>query len=895
MTLERNRLLDLSKQPTAFITSLLNSVAVLEAQAAVARSQSDAKVAAAFRHADDFKRQVQDRDQEITALRSSIADRDCAYAELQGLATKHFAQLQESARPLVDAGSQPFRHAEAVIAHQRAVILRLKRVIARQGSIPMHEPLMAAAAASGPDAPGLSPSDIQGNARLCCVLAERFPEAMEIPSGETRVLELRIGSRQDGSRIVLLRSSSPCRDSERTGPPSSVGLPTSEVDLASGSPRPRRALVQLRRARMNTLTPAEKLRRVTHPVSATAAGSRRNSASKVARLASVAGDEASFDFDLGDPAVDVELDSSAETGMVTTSPACVVSTPEPPRSAAATSGPVSVTSNATVTTVVSAAQTVDSAGVSCSTPLDSSAGAVTSSSAATASSSPVPVSVSSCSVASANLSLLKSLPAGTSAEGSSTSRSVTSVTELVSSAGLDASISVSHPVTSSASGVVTPASSSAGPVATSAPATSSAITPEPTSNSLAITSSIASSAATSITLSISAVTTTSATSSSVVASSVAGSPGTSTSMPSAVGAVPASATSSVCSRVLGFSRRAPVRRTTGVASTIVIALPGVSSTSPRPTVPTSGPFSSDSTSRGVGSSAQPLGQTSGYTDAESDCVAASSAELDLSHGQTGDQATAVPHPKARTPVSATATPALDGDALADDSDDISRRDLDSLIQAGRVATHGKAQPYLILGRTPPSSPPSAQRSGCVPEKRRRRRSTGKLDKSTDSANGEDHPRKSKRIASWDPVGDSRPSKKSRRASFPPSSSLLSDHSADTSLAVPSSLPSTTASVGVTPYPGAHSTPALPVVLRVAYTTLQTRASPEASWDLRITAQNARLQDLTFLLFGSDRCSKALLEGQTGQVVRVGGDRARIPPTPSSLARLKAFANVYDSD
>ncbi|GMF57356.1 unnamed protein product [Phytophthora fragariaefolia] len=131
-TLERDRLLDLSKQSTAFSASLRKSVAEWEAQVASARAESDAEIAAAFRHDDDFKRQVLDRDREIATLRSSIADRDRAYATLQGVATKHFTQLQESARLLTDGGSQPLRHAREVIAHQRAVILRQKRVIARQ-------------------------------------------------------------------------------------------------------------------------------------------------------------------------------------------------------------------------------------------------------------------------------------------------------------------------------------------------------------------------------------------------------------------------------------------------------------------------------------------------------------------------------------------------------------------------------------------------------------------------------------------------------------------------------------------------------------------------------------------------------------------------------------------
>ncbi|GMF36320.1 unnamed protein product [Phytophthora fragariaefolia] len=110
MTLGRDRLLDLSTQSTAFSASLRKSVAELEAQVASARVVPDAEVAAAFRYADDFKRQVLDRDQEIATLRASIVDRDRAYATLQGVATNHFTQLQESARLLTDGGSQPLRH-----------------------------------------------------------------------------------------------------------------------------------------------------------------------------------------------------------------------------------------------------------------------------------------------------------------------------------------------------------------------------------------------------------------------------------------------------------------------------------------------------------------------------------------------------------------------------------------------------------------------------------------------------------------------------------------------------------------------------------------------------------------------------------------------------------------
>ncbi|GMF47198.1 unnamed protein product [Phytophthora fragariaefolia] len=898
----------------------------------------------------------------------------------------------------------------------------------------MHDPHMAAAAAGGLDAPGLSLSDLQLSARLCRILAERFPAAMEIPSGESRVLELRIGSRQDGALTAPPGSSSPRQASGRTAQPSSIGLAASDVDSAGGSSQPRRTLAQLRRARLNTLTPADKLHRLSHSVSATAAGSRRkphqppnqpysiplpgeegheevmellagdilgvvsdgellrlsavssrqrrhrhrasssvtpSSAAKVSRAASAAGDEASFDFDLRDPMEDVELDASVEVGGSVTSSTGVVSTTGTSSVVAATSSPVTATSSTTVTTVVSAAPTVDSAVVSCTAPQGSSVSMATSSSAATASSSAVLVSTSSCSAesASADSSIPTSLPLVSSAARLSASCSTASTTGLTSSAGLAVSPSILLLAPFSTSGVVTSAPSSADPVVASAPVLSSPLTSTPLSSPSLVASSTASSIVMSIPASSSAVITTSTTSLAAVALPAAGSVGVSTSVPGSVGTIWVSTPNSAMLRVLACSRQTPAPKPSGAVSTVVTAAPEVSSTSTRLMVPVSDSVmvppsgrlrrksaaiaasqsshylaefsvsdrvalglggsaesSSDSTSRGAGSSAKPLELLSGASDAESDSVAASSAENESSRGQTGDpgyQVTTAPHPEARALSSA--TPALDGDDSSDDSDDISLGDLVSRMQTGRVATHGKAQSYLALGRTPPSSSRSSdtagalsvQRSSSSPKKtqekmerrkhnhRHKRKHKSKhrhkhqhrpsdLENSAGSAGDADPPRRSKRLASSDSAGCPRPSKKSRR-DLPPSSSRLSNHSTGASLVVPSSLPSTTASVGVTPHPGVHSTPSLPAVLRVSYSTLQTRAAQAASRDSRITPQNARLHDLSFLHFGSARCWKAILERQTGQIVRAGGDRSRIPPTPSSFDGLRAFTDVYNPD
>ncbi|GMF17035.1 unnamed protein product [Phytophthora fragariaefolia] len=611
MTLECDRLLDMSKQSNAFTASLRKSVAELETQAAVARSQADAKVAAAFRHAGSFKRQVQDRDQEIPGPSS--------------------AEHPDSSRE------------------------------ARRLSHPV-----SATAAGFRRKPHQPPDQLYS-----------IPLPGEV--GHEEVMDLLAGD-----------------------------------DLAARAARP----------------------------------------------ASVAGDEASFDFHLGDPLEDVELDSSAEAGMATTSSARVVSTAGSSSAVASISSPVTATSSATVTIVVSSAPTVDSVVESCSAHQDSSTSTATSSSAATASSSAVLVSMSSCSTesASADPSLPTLLPGASTATGSFASCSVASTMGLVSSAELGASTSIMLLAPLPTSGVVTPASSSAGPVVASAPVLSPALTPEPSLSPSLSSSSTASSTAVSISASRSAVITTSVTSSAAVDSSVAGSVGVFTSVPCPVGAVSVSTPNSPVLRVLGCSRQTPAHQPSGVAPTVVKAVPGVSSTSTRPTVPTSGSMlvspsgrprrkyaaiaasllshylteldvsdrvalglggsaeaSSDSMSRGAGSSVKPLELLSGSSDAESDSVAASSAELESSRGQTGDQATTAPHPKARALSSATS--ALDGDVSSDDSGDISLRDPVSRMQTGRVATHGKAQSYLALGRTPPSSPRSSDSAGALSARR----------------------------------------------------------------------------------------------------------------------------------------------------------------------------------
>ncbi|POM68953.1 Hypothetical protein PHPALM_14818 [Phytophthora palmivora] len=86
---------------------------------------------------------IKSRDEDITALSGSIVERDEAYKILQGVSAKHFQQLQEIVLSLDDDGSHKLRHAKKTIDKMRETILRQKRVISRQGFVPMHDPHMA--------------------------------------------------------------------------------------------------------------------------------------------------------------------------------------------------------------------------------------------------------------------------------------------------------------------------------------------------------------------------------------------------------------------------------------------------------------------------------------------------------------------------------------------------------------------------------------------------------------------------------------------------------------------------------------------------------------------------------------------------------------------------------
>ncbi|GMF47838.1 unnamed protein product [Phytophthora fragariaefolia] len=310
----------------------------------------------------------------------------------------------------------------------------------------------------------------------------------------------------------------------------------------------------------------------------------------------------------------------------------------------------------------------------------------------------------------------------------------------------------------------------------------------------------------------------------------------------------------------------------------------------------------DSAGHGEGSLAQPLELSDDSSEGEPGGTVVSSSEPTSGREQRGHRdGSTVSGPK--THASAPAAPASDGDDSSEDSDDIPIRDIVTRMQTGQSGTRGKTE-AVQRPRSPLLGKKKRQAERPTPERDTKRKRKPKHRESARAgqaswADDRGSSKKAKPSAPPDSADGSRPPNKSRRTR----SSLSS---ASSGSLPPTGVPSATvcpadstgSSVAVAtrtsdPHPGAHSVPALPAALRVPFSTLQPRAAQAASRDSRITPQNARLHELRFLHFGSFRCWKAILESQTGQIAQVGEGRPRIPPTPCSLAGLRAFADVYN--
>ncbi|KAE9270559.1 hypothetical protein PF001_g28753, partial [Phytophthora fragariae] len=148
---------------TELITSFRKIVCAHEAQMREMSSQSNRRVDSSQGLVDHLRRMVETRDKDLDRLMGHRKERDVAYTALQG-----------------------------TIHEQRRVIQQQKYILRHHGQIAVTDPALALAAAAGLDAPGLSPSELAINARLCRLLEARWPELARISDDELREVTLRV-------------------------------------------------------------------------------------------------------------------------------------------------------------------------------------------------------------------------------------------------------------------------------------------------------------------------------------------------------------------------------------------------------------------------------------------------------------------------------------------------------------------------------------------------------------------------------------------------------------------------------------------------------------------------------------------------------------------------------
>ncbi|KAE9298510.1 hypothetical protein PF008_g23478 [Phytophthora fragariae] len=136
---------------------------------------------------------VETRDKDLDRLMGHLKERDVAYTALQGVSSSYFVQIQEVAQVVSSGGpDRALRFANQTIHEQRRVIQQQKNTLCPHGQIAVTDRALALAAAAGLDAPGLSPSELAINARLCRLLEARWPELARISDDELRGVTLRV-------------------------------------------------------------------------------------------------------------------------------------------------------------------------------------------------------------------------------------------------------------------------------------------------------------------------------------------------------------------------------------------------------------------------------------------------------------------------------------------------------------------------------------------------------------------------------------------------------------------------------------------------------------------------------------------------------------------------------
>ncbi|GMF56477.1 unnamed protein product [Phytophthora fragariaefolia] len=150
------------------VASFRNTVCVLELQLRESTRKSNRRVDSCQQLVDHLRRMVDQRDKDLKVMSEVLAERDVAYSALQGVASSYFEHVQEAAAVISSGGAdRPVRFANQTIDNQRRVIQR------HNGRISVADPALALAAATGIDAPGISPGDLALNARLCRLLEAR--------------------------------------------------------------------------------------------------------------------------------------------------------------------------------------------------------------------------------------------------------------------------------------------------------------------------------------------------------------------------------------------------------------------------------------------------------------------------------------------------------------------------------------------------------------------------------------------------------------------------------------------------------------------------------------------------------------------------------------------------
>ncbi|KAE9293107.1 hypothetical protein PF008_g24887 [Phytophthora fragariae] len=190
---ERDKWKKEAPRHTELITSFRKIVCTHEAQMREMSRQSNRQVDSSQVPVDHLRRMVEARDKDLGRLMCHLKERDVAYTALQGVSSSYFAQIQEAAQ-VVSSGGQDrsLRFANQTIHEKRRVIQQQKNILRHNGQIAVTDPALAIAAAAGLMAPGLSPSELAINARLCRLLEARWPELARISDDELREVTLRV-------------------------------------------------------------------------------------------------------------------------------------------------------------------------------------------------------------------------------------------------------------------------------------------------------------------------------------------------------------------------------------------------------------------------------------------------------------------------------------------------------------------------------------------------------------------------------------------------------------------------------------------------------------------------------------------------------------------------------